>query len=257
MFGICKLSIVPVRNQPSDKAEIVTQLIFGDVYSISETFNDKWAKVKIQYDGYEGWIDLKQHFEISENYFLDYLNAIHPVVTDLVHFVSNDTQVFPIVFGSTLPFFQYGNVAIEGEKLQYNGNYLVSVKNNNPVLIEQTAIRYFKAPYLWGGKTIFGTDCSGFVQMVFKISGYKLPRDAYQQAEVGEKIAFENSKKGDLCFFSNDEGRVTHVGIMLENNSIIHASGEVRIDLLTEEGILNIHTKQISHKLSGIRRVLE
>lgn len=257
MFGICKLSLVPVRSNPSDKAEIVTQLIFGDIYSVTENLDDKWLKIRIQYDNYEGWIDLKQHHAVSENYFLDYLNVQHPVVTDLVHFVNNELQIFPVLLGSTLPFLQYNTVNFEGEKLQFHGNYSVNKRNPDTELLEQTAIRYFNAPYLWGGKSLFGTDCSGFIQQVFKVSGYKLLRDAYQQAEQGAEIpALVHAQKGDLCFFRNDEGRVIHVGMILEGNTIIHASGQVRIDVITEDGIINNSTGVLSHKLCKITRII-
>ena len=122
--------------------------------------------------------------------------------------------------------------------------------------LEEVALSFLNSPYLWGGKTKFGTDCSGFVQSVFKIYGKILPRDSYQQALVGTEINLENSKTGDLAFFGKKIDSITHVGIVISNNRIIHSSGKVRIDNIVNEGILNVDSKKISHELQSVRRIV-
>jgi cell wall-associated NlpC family hydrolase len=115
---------------------------------------------------------------------------------------------------------------------------------------------YLNAPYLWGGKSVFGIDCSGLSQMVFRQFGIKLRRDAYQQAEQGELVGFlQEAKAGDLAFFDNNEGRINHVGIMMDNERIIHASGKVRIDAIDNQGIFNRELNRYTHKLRIIKRV--
>ena len=122
---------------------------------------------------------------------------------------------------------------------------------------DRTAKEFLNAPYLWGGKSFFGVDCSGFTQLVYKVNNVKLPRDAYQQAEVGEALSFvEESQPGDLAFFENAEGRIIHVGIMLDDQKIIHASGKVRIDTLDSTGIFNQEMNKHTHKLRFVKSIL-
>src|SRR5690606_16174570 len=229
VFGICNLAIVPVRAEASDRSEITSQLLFGEHFEILEQ-NGSWAFVKIEYDGYQGWIDTKQFQKISES---DYAQlSSDPVILngDLIEYVTaQDNFLMPIPIGASLSFLNHPEVNVQGfdfEGLKTSG---VKPKPN----IVTTAFLYMNAPYLWGGKTPFGIDCSGFTQMCYKLNGYRLLRDASQQATQGEPLSFiEESEPGDLAFFDNEEGRITHVGIIMENNYIIHASGKVRIDRL-------------------------
>ena len=116
---------------------------------------------------------------------------------------------------------------------------------------------YLNSPYLWGGRSPFGIDCSGFTQMVFKLNGIKLPRDAYEQAEIGKTLNFiEETQKGDLAFFDNEEGKIIHTGIIIDKNKIIHSSGKVRIDNLDHYGIFNAETGKYSHNLRLIKKVV-
>ncbi|HNC29596.1 MAG TPA: C40 family peptidase, partial [Cyclobacteriaceae bacterium] len=115
---------------------------------------------------------------------------------------------------------------------------------------------YLNAPYLWGGKSPFGIDCSGFVQMVFKINGYKLQRDSAQQAKQGKNVSFQDMLPGDLMFFKNKENQIVHVGIFMGDEKIIHASGKVRIDHVNEEGILHMESRVYTHSFSLARRIL-
>lgn len=253
MFGICNLAIVPVRLEPSDRSEQVTQLLFGEHFTILEQ-QTKWSKIKIAFDNYEGWIDAKQYQEISEKQF-DSLNE-SPIVlsADLIEFISNPkNELLPISIGSSLSFLNDDSINIYN--FSFEGIRTCGVKPKSDLV--KTAYMYLNAPYLWGGKTPFGIDCSGFTQMVYKLNGYNLLRDASQQATQGDVLSFiEESEPGDLAFFDNEEGNIIHVGIMLDNNYIIHASGKVRIDRLDHLGIYNAETNRHTHKLRVIKKIV-
>lgn len=253
MFGICNLAIVPVRLEPSDRSEQVTQLLFGEHFTILEQ-QTKWYKIKIAFDNYEGWIDNKQYQEITEKQF-DSLNE-SPIVlsADLIEFISNPkNELLPISIGSSLSFLNDDSVNISN--FSFEGIRTCGVKPKSDLV--KTAYMYLNAPYLWGGKTPFGIDCSGFTQMVYKLNGYNLLRDASQQATQGDVLSFiEESEPGDLAFFDNEEGNIIHVGIILDNNYIIHASGKVRIDRLDHLGIYNAETNRHTHKLRVIKKIV-
>lgn len=255
-YGICSLSIVPVRAEPSDKSELVTQLLYGECYQILQV-QGSWFYIQIAADQYLGWIDFKQHCPVSFAYFSEWSEIKHPRAVDLVQTISSSVTRIPILLGSTLPFFDGISVRINSEKYVYSGR---ATNNTLPFKINfftKIATSYLKSPYLWGGKSAFGIDCSGFVQQVFGICGYQYPRDAWQQVSLGEEVHFANQTlPGDLAFFDNDEGRIVHVGIMLENQQIIHAHGEVRIDILDHHGIFNYQRKRYTHKLRIIKRIL-
>lgn len=260
MFGICNLSIVPCRREPSDRSEMVTQLLFGDIFEILEA-NEKWIKIKITYDNYECWIDKKQ-FQLINRTAFEKISKSSPTLSfDIVSAIKNkDTKnILPIVIGSLLPNFDKNSFAIDKDLWEYEGHTTSPVSNPSKKKIIENAFLFLNAPYLWGGKTPFGIDCSGFTQMVYKlsVSGSKLLRDAYQQAEQGTSLSFvEEAEAGDLAFFDNAEGKITHVGIVLDNNQIIHASGKVRIDKLDHHGIYNTELKKYSHQLRVIKRIL-
>ena len=138
---------------------------------------------------------------------------------------------------------------------KFEGESILPQKSKNK--LTETAYFFLNAPYLWGGKSILGIDCSGFTQLVFSLSGIQIPRDAYQQEKIGESVDFVDIKPFDLVFFINDKNRVHHVGIALENSQIIHASGQVRIDSLTNEGIIHSLSNELTHRLHSIKRILE
>lgn len=258
MFGICNLSIVPCRKEPSDKSEMVTQLLFGDSFEILETLGN-WCKVKIAFDNYECWIDKRQFLSITHRAY-DIINSNDCFcTTELVQIISNNTtsQLFPIVIGSALPNFDLGECKIENESYTYDGSFVnIGIPSIKEEFIE-TAMMYLNTPYLWGGKSPFGIDCSGFTQMVYKLNGTKLFRDAYQQSEQGETLSFvEEAEPGDLAFFDNDEGRIVHVGIVMNHNKIIHASGKVRIDGFDHQGIFNNDKKDYTHRLRLLKRIV-
>ncbi|MBK0404773.1 C40 family peptidase [Adhaeribacter sp. BT258] len=250
------MSNVPVRSDASDKAELVTQLFFGECYQVLQK-EGNWLQIQIAADNYTGWIDFKQHFPVTDDYFLEWKATSHPRSLDIVQTVSSANFVTPVLMGSTLPFFDGITLRLGHEKLLYNGRASNLSTEYRPAFLAKIANTFLKAPYVWGGKSVFGIDCSGFTQQVMGICGVALPRDAYQQVALGEEVHFvSQARTGDLAFFDNDEGRIIHVGIMLDNQQIIHAHGEVRIDQLDHYGIYNQQRKRYSHKLRLIKRLL-
>ncbi|MFD2512423.1 NlpC/P60 family protein [Pontibacter locisalis] len=254
-YGICLLSVVPMRAETSDKAEIVTQMLFGECYEILNR-DGNWINIQLASDGYSGWIDFKQHTPVTADYFKDWRNTSHPRVMDLLQVVSNGESRIPIGIGSYLPFFDGMSLRINDKSYVYNGRASNASSPATTAQLLKVAANFIKAPYLWGGKSIFGIDCSGFTQQVFGICGYQLPRDAYQQVNHGDEVHFATqTQPGDLAYFSNEEGRIIHVGIMLEGNQIMHAHGEVRIDTLDHNGVYNAERKRYSHQLRIIKRI--
>lgn len=235
--GICIVTVAPVRAENSDKSEIVTEILFGESADILEV-NKNWTKIKMHYDGYEGWMDTKQIKPVSDEYLAN--RKVTLITEDFSSVMTNDGKTL-LSMGSEVEF-----PAVASRR-----------SHDLRESIALTAKEFLNIPYLWGGKSFFAVDCSGFVQLVYKIHHVKMPRDTYQQAEVGEALTFvEESQPGDLAFFENSEGKIIHVGIMLENQKIIHASGKVRIDTLDSSGIFNKEMNKHTHKLRVIKSIL-
>ncbi len=253
MFGICNLAIIPLRLEPSDKSEIVSQVLFGEHFVILEKMN-QWSRIKLHYDDYEGWVDSKQFQEISEANFNQLSKDAIILNGDLVEYITAPNNLLlPIPLGSSLSFLN--NNEINTTNYYFEGTKVSGIKPKENLL--NTAFMYLNAPYLWGGKNPFGIDCSGFTQMVYKLNGYKLLRDASQQATQGDALSFiEESEAGDLAFFDNEEGNIIHVGIIMDDNYIIHASGKVRIDRLDHLGIYNAEINKHTHKLRVIKKII-
>ncbi len=253
MYGICNLAIIPLRIEPSDRSEQVSQVLFGEHFEILEQLK-QWFKVRLQYDDYEGWIDAKQCQLITESDFAEISNSSQILNHDLVEYVTTkDNLLIPIPIGSSLTFLNYDGINLNN--FEFEGLKVTGIKPKSELI--KTAYMYLNAPYLWGGKTPFGIDCSGFTQMVYKLNGYKLLRDASQQSSQGEALSFiEESEPGDLAFFDNEEGKIIHVGIIMKDNYIIHASGKVRIDRLDHLGIYNAETNRHTHKLRVIKKII-
>jgi len=247
-YGITHLSIVPLRLDPSDTSEMTSQVLYGDFFKVLE-MRKKWSKIRLAFDKYEGWIDNKQYLEITEADYKHLNTEKLKVTCNLIEHVTTINDYLSLIpLGATtnglnILNHQFDGVSICGKQDKKN--------------IVKTAFMYMNSPYLWGGKTPFGIDCSGFTQMVYKINGYKILRDASQQATQGEALSFiEESEPGDLAFFDNNEGNIIHVGIIMKDNYIIHAHGEVRIDRLDHSGIFNVQRNTHTHKLRVIKRII-
>ncbi|TCI84678.1 C40 family peptidase [Tenacibaculum sp. M341] len=255
MFGICNLSIVPLRLLPTDTSEMVNQIIFGEHFTILEK-DKKWSKIKLAFDGYEGYIDNKQYEEIPESLYMqieDQPKVFAGELIDFIHDKENNLTTIPL--GARLPFYKDNQFSINANSYIYEGR--INNKKLSKQSIIEIAFLFLNVPYLWGGKTPFGIDCSGFTQTVYKLCGYNLLRDAKEQATQGEVLSFiEESEPGDLAFFDNEEGNITHVGIVMNDYNIIHAHGKVRIDKLDHSGIYNTDTLKHSHKLRMIKKLV-
>ena len=236
-YGICKLSVVPMRKDASHTSELVSELLFNDIYKIIEE-SDEWLKIQCMYDSYEGWIRKLQHHEITDNEYEEYISKEKYIVNT------------PIVYYDDL-VLSFGSKVFEN----IEGTIPLSKNYDSDVLIE-SAFKMMNVPYRWGGKSVMGIDCSAFVQLCAKIAGYKLPRDASQQYEFGDTISdLSEAQAGDIAFFENKSHRIIHVGILLSQNMIIHASGKVRIDRIDETGIFNNELNQYTHYLCKIKRL--
>lgn len=251
-YGISNLSIVPMRNEAADQSEMVNQVIFGEHFKVLE-IRKKWSKIRLAHDSYEGWICNKQWIEIEEDIYKQLDKEVATITTDILDIITKNHHQ-PIVIGSILPSYKSGHALINNEMYQFDGLTTPGFIRKDKLVAN--ALMYLNTPYLWGGRSPLGIDCSGFTQMVYRLQGVDLPRDAYQQAEVGTTLSFvEESEPGDLAFFDNAEGTITHVGIILEDNHIIHASGKVRIDRIDQQGIFNSEIGNHTHKLRLIKSI--
>ena len=248
--AICNVAAAPMRAEPAHRSEMSNQLLFGETMQILEK-KDEWLKVKTDYDDYEGWIThhLIQNYNCSP--------AVEPwrfVASGLVNPITSGNHLINAPMGSFLAGYNEETRALWDETYTYHG----TVKDTNLPLemdyLWKISHAWLNAPYLWGGKTFMGVDCSGFVQTLFKLMGKRIPRDAWQQALKGEEVKFENRKSGDLAFFHNEKERITHVALVLQPNQVIHASGKVRIDILNESGIINSEHGRKTHDFNCIRR---
>ena len=245
-FGICNISIIPIRKEKSQKSEMTSQLLYGETFEILK-FSDNWSYIKMNFDDYEGWIKNNQYVKIENKGFKVIDEPRYCL--DLVEFVeSPEKKLKTIVMGSNV-----SNATILNDI--FEGNFSNNEKKKNEAV--EIALSLINTPYLWGGRSPFGIDCSGFSQLAYKMIGVSLPRDAKDQAKIGSTLSFiDESQAGDLAFFHDDEDKIIHVGIILKDNHIIHASGKVRIDRLDQTGIYNNELNTHTHKLRFIKKII-
>lgn len=252
-YGFVYLATLPMRAEASDKTEMVNQLVFGDTYTVIEE-KETWLKIKNTYDSYEGWISKTAYYKISSKTF-DLINTqTKGLIESHTAFVKLEDKIFPLPLSSQIPLWNGKNGRLNDKKIEIIVGKVNFPEEFNPAKLINIASMFLYAPYLWGGKSIFGIDCSAFVQEVFKFFNIHLPRDAYQQAEYGQEINISEIQIGDLAFFQR-ENRIIHVGICLGQQKIIHAFDQVRIDKLDETGIFNLDKKHYTHFLEKVIRV--
>jgi gamma-D-glutamyl-L-lysine dipeptidyl-peptidase len=245
MYAKCIVPIGSVTREASFSSEMISQLVYGEMVKIIEDNGTKWLKVECLYDQYIGYA-MKNQLEASETYMLGEASFI---IANHLGMLRKDNTVVQLPIGSIL---------YEDEVKYFDGEYL---KMNELSYLVDKIVGYAKSllgtAYLWGGKTSFGLDCSGYTQLIFKLNGIKLPRDAYQQAAVGVTVlSLTEAQIGDLVFFEDTNKKKIHVGILLNHNEVIHCAGSVHIDTIDELGIINTQTKERTHQLCLIKRVV-
>ena len=307
-YGVCILSVVPLRCEASERSEMVSQLLFGDSYEVLET-EGNWLKIKTSDCGYEGFLNQKYHHELTDTQYQDLQHQPQFLVSDFMTLLCEEKSqtLFPVFIGTSFPqpneegHFKLGDAVFTLPSVSSVSvtNSQFTIHNSNPFQLEGVAegqgddakivhnsktvncqlspstshlppstsnltpmlgfaLRFLRAPYLWGDRTPAGIDCSGFTQLVYKSIGVLIPRDASQQVELGSALDFASeAQTGDLAFFQNEEGRIVHVGMVCAPGKIIHASGQVRIDKLDDTGIFNPDKGQYTHQLRIIKRLLK
>ena len=247
------LAACPVRIRPDDTSEMVTQFLFGEYAKVVTHRKDGWVQVRLYHDDYEGWIDSKMLLvsDMPED------TSMHCCM-DIFGQAFSDTRSTWISLGANLPDYDGIVAKVGGQVFRYSGHVTkLSEIKPSPDRIEKLSKRLLNVPYLWGGRTPVGLDCSGFTQLIYKCCGVKIKRDAKDQAQGGEMIDFvSEARVGDLAFFSKKSDRITHVGIVLDELKIVHASGKVRIDTLDHYGIYNEEIQEYTHRLKIIRRYI-
>lgn len=249
-FGICPLSIVPIRSHPDDTSEMVSQVLYGEHFKVLEC-RKSWSRIRIAFDNCEGWVSNTQFNFIEQKVFDSLEKSKHDQCNaELISFVETTASVLlPITIGSSPQ-----NASLLSHVYESNSNATKKQKSN----LVQTALLFLNAPYLWGGKTPFGIDASGLTQMVYKINGYNLLRSVSEQSAQGTPLSFiEESEPGDLAFFDNKDGEIHHVGLIMAHNYIIHVDGKVRIDRLDHTGIFNADDGTYSYQLRVIKKIVE
>jgi cell wall-associated NlpC family hydrolase len=251
-YFICENVFVPLRSGPTHKSEMLSQVLFGEKYIIIDQ-SARWLKIKTLFDDYSGWIDM-DHLQHSES---DDKSKGSVLIKLLLCHKPDNTK---IVLEPGCEIYQpnFGNNTFSAGKSQFAASHDFNetfIKSTDS--LTDTALKFINSPYIWGGRIPSGIDCSGLTQLVYKIHGIKIPRDSWQQSETGETISFiDDSRPGDLVFFDNERGKISHVGMMISNGLIIHASGRVRIDTIDHQGIFKPEIGGYSHHLRTIKRIV-
>lgn len=240
------VSSSPLRKEASDGSEMVSQVLFGEPVNVLQ-IQENWIEIETYFDGYHGWMDVKHVLAISEKEMRIWLDKLRfaPITVKEILTPWGKQSLYPASFIGEQNFSIGPFSFVLPEEIAQE-------KTNAFELAE----KYLNTPYLWGGKATNGIDCSGLVQSVFRMKGLNLPRDAYQQEEIGIEVDFDDIRNDDVAFFSNKNGKIIHVGILNENSAIIHSSGRVRVDALTKEGIWNEDYGKLTHSLKNIKRLL-
>lgn len=255
-YAFCNVAVLPVRSEPTHRAEQTTQLLFGEKVEIIELDKSDWAKVVVAWDGYMGWCKLSQLKTIDIKEYRKPLKYVAASNSD--RFIMPDGHM-QIPLGSELIGMKKSMIKIGHEAGKFKGKKL-NIKNAEFSLdsLKNAAMHYLHAPYQWGGRSIAGIDCSGLTQMAYKLCNQQLPRDASQQVNMGVSEFLHNAQCGDLAFFDDKEGKIVHVGMMLDNKTIIHATdtaGRVVVDRIDNGGIISISLKKRTHNLRVVKRV--
>ena len=252
-YAVCCVPVAPIRVEPDHRTEMVSQLLFGECCIITIVEKNGWVKIVNKADAYTGWCRQSHFQEIDDS---QYYTEENNFTADWVNEVDYNGHIMQVPLGSLLTAMKNGHVNWRKNTVYYKGNVWYTAKAKpDAKTIKQIAFKFLNSTYLWGGKSVFGIDCSGFTQSVYKFVNMPLLRDAQQQATQGELVGFlQQAHCGDLAFFDDEEGRIIHVGMLLNDHEIIHAAGKVRIDKIDTEGIINSETGLRTQKLRIIKR---
>lgn len=253
--GICLQPFIPVRAENSERSEMVTQLLFGDIFRIQGKDNQtRFCNIKALDDGYEGWIDEKTIIFLTDTDFGSVIKLPEKVTRDRQYRVVDKMKCeLWLSAGSTLRIEPGNNIF--GTLSMYSPDHNEYITRD---IMEQAAHEWINVAYLWGGKSTFGTDCSGLTQNIYKQAGINIPRNASEQSMQGKSVNFVfEAQPGDLAFFDNDEGVINHVGMILSGNRILHSSGKVRVDLFDQQGIYSREKGNYTHKLRLMRNLID
>lgn len=255
MYAVCAVPVAPVRNEPVHHAEMTSQLLFGECGIITEITKDGFAKITVKADGYNGWCQLAHMTEIKKELYDAGTTALAGAWVNELECCGT---VMHVPLGSSLTGIENGMMVFDKMVVDFKGTvWNTAAENKNAATIQQLAFRFLNTPYLWGGRSVFGIDCSGFSQVLYKLLGIALLRDAHQQATQGTTVDFlQEAQCGDLAFFDNENGEIIHVGVLLNDHEIIHASGKVQVDNIDNSGIINRSTGLRTQKLRIIKRYI-
>lgn len=250
---ICTAAIAPLRAEASDRSEMTSQVLYGEIATLLEE-QPGWCRIRLEFDGYEGWADPRHFIETKKNW----KPGSYCLALSNWKLAESAGAGVRVPMGGILWQYKGGYYYPGGKSVWfYEGNAVKPLKTLDYKYLRELGYRFLGSPYLWGGRTPFGIDCSGLVQQLYHFCGIKLPRDAWQQAEEGTEVPFEKMRPGHLAFFRNPEGRIVHVGIIWDHKKrlILHASGQVRLDRIEPEGIIHQGTGLQTHTLAFIRKV--
>ena len=258
MYGLIILPIVPMRAVGDERSEMITQLLFGEFLKVIEQ-SENWCLVMNVADNYVGWVNRKMIHPVSDDTFFaaQKMEIVRLSRTYSIIFDVNRNQTMLVPGGSLI-------YSLIDHEFKIGNDVWSMIEPVSPVekytagyQIIEIALQYLNAPYLWGGKSILGIDCSGLVQVVFAIGGYLLPRDASQQVAKGKVVDFlAEALPGDLAFFENEKGDISHVGILVDSTKIMHASGWVKIENIDNQGVISSSTGKYTHRLRVIKRII-
>ena len=260
MVAIALHSVIPVRAEAREGAEQNTQMLFGELAEVVEE-QPRWRRIRLESDGQEGWVDAKMITPMTDKEYAAYKKALKTAATvafPMAYAMSeNNGQTIPLTAGTRLTKYKDGRFEVLGVGFRIDPSMVITapMEMNQENLLK--AVRFFiNIPYLWGGKNALGMDCSGFTQTVMSLFGKALLRNASEQVTQGKSVKeLARAKAGDLVFFDHEDGKISHVGIVIDPERVIHCSGRVKVEKLDSQGIFNAETGEYSHHLVAIRRV--
>jgi hypothetical protein len=259
IFSFCNVSVAPVYAEAQHRAEQTTQLLFGEKAIINEVNNRDWAHIRCGWDGYTGWIKVAQLTEINQR---AYKHGQHICSGSHKGRLLAEESEMALPLGAELIGLKSGKLHLQDQELTFKGKRLNRKKVTiTPQSLIQAGMQYLHAPYQWGGRSIMGIDCSGLTQMAFKLNNQAIPRNAHQQAEMGITVDFlQHAVAGDLAFFDNKEGTIVHVGILIDDQHILHAAdanGKVVVDRIDQGGIVSKYLRKRTHHLRFVKRLFD